>query len=135
VKAFSVVVLAMFLVCSFISIAIPLSVYLSYDDLPKSTVVESMCTCDCWDGLYKVSHFFLPPNFLSSSSNQLFSAIDDLAQGKYGRGRNEYRAVYWNMERGTYFLLLVSFRFVFISRFCLELFFLSFARPSGFTCA
>ena len=53
-KAFAVVVLSAFLVCSFISIVIPASVYWSYDKTPKSTVVESLCTCDCWDGLYKV---------------------------------------------------------------------------------
>jgi hypothetical protein len=51
---FVLIVLSMFLVCSFVAVVIPLSIFLSFDHLPKATVIETMCTCDCWDGLFKV---------------------------------------------------------------------------------
>lgn len=83
------VILAMFLVCSFISIVIPLSVFLSYEDTPKSTVVESMCTCDCWDGLYKVPFFFpFPRLFFLSSLISLGLIRESMAGGPTSTGRS-----------------------------------------------
>ena len=54
IAGFGLGVLSMFLVCSFVAVVIPLSIFLSFDSLPKSTVDETMCNCDCWDGLFKV---------------------------------------------------------------------------------